>query len=152
MPEYRNTRKTSRSISFKEYIEAQLNSKPVFSTNQGKSKDPVYENGNKETKDSTTTLEGSRLGSSPRYSYSSKSFSSSSLSPFKEHLTNVMCLFPQVRTMKGSTRFILTKHPDHKELDNPTTQPRQPQATTHTDVEVSLNFFLDSWFFFFLYI
>lgn len=72
-PEYRTSRtKQSRTISFKEYIEAELNSKPVFTTNQGKSKDPGFENGIKEVKSSSASTEGARTTSSPRYSFTSK--------------------------------------------------------------------------------
>ncbi|KAK6631479.1 hypothetical protein RUM44_006006 [Polyplax serrata] len=69
-PEYQNSRtKQNRTISFKEYIEAELNSKPVFSTNQGKSKDPGFENGSKEVKSTAASTEGARTNSSPRYSF-----------------------------------------------------------------------------------
>ncbi|KAK6644002.1 hypothetical protein RUM43_000267 [Polyplax serrata] len=74
-PEYQNSRtKQNRTISFKEYIEAELNSKPVFSTNQGKSKDPGFENGSKEVKSTAASTEGARTNSSPRYSFTNPVF------------------------------------------------------------------------------
>ncbi|EEB11422.1 hypothetical protein Phum_PHUM115280 [Pediculus humanus corporis] len=72
--EHRNSRaKQNRTtISFKEYIEAELSSKPVFTTNQGKTKtDSGFENGNKE-KSNSATSDGARNNSSPRYSFASE--------------------------------------------------------------------------------